>query len=124
MKLEIGNFLGEKMARTGNVLHGVFVEKTTGGDNDETVLKDAVIDCTSRAAALVRQFCLSKSKDTGQDFLWSHRACTRPMQRRPTYHDSSRLTLIIVRSSRFSSSHRDFGRFLLVNLDLAVVYLS
>jgi large subunit ribosomal protein L9e len=60
-KIEIRNFLGEKIVRKVNMLEGVTVIRTD--QKDEIALKGNDIDLVSQSAASIHQSCLVKNKD-------------------------------------------------------------
>eukprot|EP00887_Chlorella_sp_A99_P004732 scaffold4.g4732.t1 len=60
-KIEIRNFLGEKIVRVVDMLPGVKVERSAAV-KDELVLTGNDVELTSRSAALIHQKCLVKHK--------------------------------------------------------------
>jgi len=61
-KVEIRNFLGEKVVRVVDALEGVTVKRSTDV-KDEIVLIGNDINNVSRTAALIQQICAVKRKD-------------------------------------------------------------
>merc|ERR1712146_31489 len=61
-KVEIRNFLGEKVVRVVDALEGVKVSRSSDV-KDEIVLSGNDIDAVSRTAALIQQICAVKRKD-------------------------------------------------------------
>jgi len=60
-KIEIRNFLGEKIVRKVDMLEGVTVARTD--QKDEIALKGNDIDLVSQSAASIHNSCLVKNKD-------------------------------------------------------------
>merc|ERR1712066_884450 len=61
-RVEIRNFLGEKVVRVVDAIGGVTVKRSTDV-KDEIVLQGNDIESVSRTAALVQQICAVKRKD-------------------------------------------------------------
>merc|ERR1712079_233239 len=61
-KIEIRNFLGEKIVRAIDMLGDTKISKSDS-TKDEIILEGTDIDNTSRSAALIHQSCLAKNKD-------------------------------------------------------------
>merc|ERR1712190_623228 len=61
-RVEIRNFLGEKVVRVVDALGDVTVKRSTDV-KDEIVLSGNDIDSVSRTAALIQQICAVKRKD-------------------------------------------------------------
>ena len=61
-KVEIRNFLGEKIVRVVNMLPGVECDRSAAV-KDELILTGNDIELVSRSSALIHQKCLVKHKD-------------------------------------------------------------
>merc|ERR1711967_83769 len=61
-RVEIRNFLGEKVIRVVDCLGDTKASRSSGV-KDEIVLQGTDIDCVSRTCALIQQICAVKNKD-------------------------------------------------------------
>ena len=61
-RVEIRNFLGEKVVRIVDAMPGVIVKRSTD-IKDEIVLEGNDIQAVSRTCALIQQICAVKRKD-------------------------------------------------------------
>jgi len=61
--LEIRNFLGEKIVRRVEMLEGVEVSESKGGQKDELILQGNDVNNVSQSAASIKGSCLVRNKD-------------------------------------------------------------